>query len=82
MAQQSPQPSRSSESARSPAELRAAISAAYFADEEAVLSAVIPRARASQAEARDIEWTARKLVEGVRAGRKRARRRRRALAPI
>src|SRR5262245_1991018 len=71
--------SHTSQSSRSPKdspvsgnELRRAISAVYLADENAVLETIIAKARATPSEARQIDWMARKLVEGVRAGRRAA----------
>ena len=54
------------------AELRAAISQNYLADETAILGEIIPKARLTQPEARQVDRIARSLVKGVRAGRRNA----------
>ncbi|HXZ68242.1 MAG TPA: proline dehydrogenase family protein, partial [Alphaproteobacteria bacterium] len=50
---------------------REAISADYLADETAILGKIIPIARLDAGETRQVERIARRLVEGVRAGRHR-----------
>ncbi len=52
--------------------LRAAISAAYLRDETTAVEDIIPKARLNQLEARQVERRARRLVQGVRAGRRSA----------
>ncbi|MFZ1989961.1 MAG: trifunctional transcriptional regulator/proline dehydrogenase/L-glutamate gamma-semialdehyde dehydrogenase, partial [Alphaproteobacteria bacterium] len=67
-----PQPLVRETEAESPADLREAISADYLADETAILDEIIPKARLDVTEARQVERIARRLVEGVRAGRHRS----------